>query len=386
MRPRQTVHTGIAAHIYAASPDGPRGTGGLSDAERREPENGIWCCTTHGKSIDSDEGRIFSAVQLKAWKRLHEARKAAEVNGGALNHVGLVESISINSAPAAALEGRTFELGMRNIVTGPIASGKSVLTRLIASVAYPDHVADMSRYRDADMGVRWFDPMTHDVSTKGRSGTVTHVLDGSLVPYVARPYKTILLNRPRMGSIRVLTELAQMFDLSISAMRSTLNLVPNESSLIKDVRFEGTRVDWILDVYGRAEKYSDRGGIALGLESIIILEIAGLHARYHARVEPTFLLLDEFLDNYDAPASRQVQALERLQEAAEHAQVAIVSHTPHLLKEAPQDWSVTTLEGRPNGHRDVPLDYEVQTKASVRREKQHSPPINVTASTQRHGH
>jgi hypothetical protein len=117
---RQTVNIGIAAHIYAASPGGPRGTGGLSDTERSEPENGIWCCSAHGKSIDSDEGRIFSAPQLRAWKRLHEARKAAEVNGGALRHIGLVESISVNSAPAASLEGRTFDLGMRNIITGPI--------------------------------------------------------------------------------------------------------------------------------------------------------------------------------------------------------------------------------------------------------------------------
>jgi len=128
MDPRQTVHIGIAAHIYAASPGGPRGTGGLSDTERSEPENGIWCCAAHGKLIDSDDGRIFSAVQLRAWKRLHEARKAAEISGGALNHVELVESISINLAPVAPLEGRTFELGMRNIFTGPNNSGKSVLT------------------------------------------------------------------------------------------------------------------------------------------------------------------------------------------------------------------------------------------------------------------
>jgi hypothetical protein len=359
MRPRQTVRTGIAAHIYAASPDGPRGTGGLSDGERREPENGIWCCTTHGKSIDSDDGRIFSATQLKAWKRLHEARKAAEVNGGSLNHIGLVESISINSAPAAALEGRTFELGMRNLVMGPNASGKSVLTRLIASVAYPDHVAEMSHYRDVDMGVRWFDPITHDVATKGRSGTVTHVLDGSPVPYVARPYKTILLNRPRMGTIGSLTELAQMFDLSISAMRSTLGLVPHQSNLIKGVQCEGARLDWTLDVHGRTEKYSEHDGMSSGLESLIILEIAGFHARHHARVEPTFLLLDEFLDNYHAP--RQVQALERLQETAEHAQVAIVSHSLSLLMETPRDWSVTMLEARPSRRWDSPLDYEVKT-------------------------
>src|ERR1700733_9623275 len=66
----QVIKTGMAAHIFAASPRGPRGTGGLSTAERSEPENGIWCCYAHGKAIDSDSGTGFSAIQLKAWKRL----------------------------------------------------------------------------------------------------------------------------------------------------------------------------------------------------------------------------------------------------------------------------------------------------------------------------
>ena len=187
----------MAAHIYAAAPGGPRGTGGLSAVERSEPENGIWCCFSHGKAIDSDTGNAFTATQLKAWKRLHEARKAAEMHGGPLDHYGLVESIAVNSA-TASLCGRKSELGMRNIITGPNNSGKSVLARLIASVAHPDHVAELSRNRDVDIEVRWFDPQTHDVATTGRAGNVTHVLDGRTVPYVARPYKTILLSGMRM--------------------------------------------------------------------------------------------------------------------------------------------------------------------------------------------
>ena len=96
----QVISTGMAAHIYAASPGGPRGTGGLSATERSEPENGIWCCYSHGKAIDSDTGNAFSAAQLKAWKRLHEARKSAEMTGTPQDRFGLVESISVNSGPA----------------------------------------------------------------------------------------------------------------------------------------------------------------------------------------------------------------------------------------------------------------------------------------------
>ena len=302
----QVVNIGMAAHIYAASPGGPRGTGGLSAAERSEPENGIWCCYSHGKAIDSDTGNAFSAAQLKAWKRLHEARKSAEMTGAPQDRFGLVESISVNSAPAS-LSGRKFELGMRNIITGPNASGKTILTRLIASVAYPDHVAEISRNRNVDIEVRWFDPFTHDVATTGRSGNVTHVLDGRQVPYVARPYKTILLDgwrrRDYLGS---LVALSQMFDLSSSAMKGTLSMLAESSELVKEINVLDTHIDWVLDIGGRTVRSTGCQGISAGIEPLIMLELAGVHARHHARVEPTFLLIDELLD-LSLPVSRSLR-------------------------------------------------------------------------------
>ncbi|MEV4708177.1 hypothetical protein [Actinoplanes sp. NPDC049316] len=162
-----------------------------------------------------------------------------------------------------------------------------------------------------------------------------------------------------------------MFDLSVSAMRSTLSLLPSNSRIINDVQLDGTQVSWTLDIHGRSWKYSENDGIASGHRSLIIMEIAGFHARHHARVEPTILLLDEFLDNY--VPSWQVQALERLQETAEHAQVAIVSHSPHLLMETPRDWSITMLDERPlsrrESHWSSPLDYEVETGLAPRKAK-----------------
>ena len=180
------------------------------------------------------------------------------------------------------------------------------------------------------------------------------------MPYVARPYKTILLTGPRPGDIGNLIALAQIFDLSISAMKSTLSLIPAQSDLVKEVRCESTQVHWTLNVGGRIVEFSGTGELSSGLASLILLELAGLHARHHARVEPTFLLLDEFLDVYHAAA--QVAALERLHRAAEHAQVAIVSHSPVLLAEVQPDWAITALEPRPQNRWDSPLDFEIETK------------------------
>jgi hypothetical protein len=206
-----------------------------------------------------------------------------------VDRFGLVESISVNSAPAS-ITGRKFELGMRNVITGPNASGKSILTRLIASVAYPDHVANISRYRDVDFDVRWFDPGVHDVATSGRSGNVTHVLDGEPVPYVARPYKAILLEGTHNVHLGSLISLAQYFDLSASAMRATLSALPESAEFVKEVRVTKTRVEWIVDVGGRTVTYCGGYELSGSMEATLVMELAAIHARHHARVEPTFLL------------------------------------------------------------------------------------------------
>jgi hypothetical protein len=357
----KVLNIGMAAHIFAASPGGPRGTGGLSAAERSEPENGIWCCYAHGKAIDSETGNAFSAAELKAWKRLHEARKGAEVSGAAQDRFGLVESISVNSAPALA--GRKFDLGMRNIITGPNASGKTILTRLIASVAYPEHVAEMSRRRNVDIDVRWFDPYTHDVNTTGRSGNVTHVLDGRRVPYIARPYKTILLSDRKMRDcLGSLVALAQVFDLSFSAMKGMLRLLVESSTLVKEISFSGSRIDWVLDINGSTVRSVGRRNLWPGIEPMILFELAGIHARHHALVEPTFLLVDELLDFYHGDV--QIAALERLGIVAEHAQVAVITHSPRIVAEMSREWTLTSLDNRDAKASAVEacaIDFEIKT-------------------------
>lgn len=379
-RQAQSVRTGMAAHIYAVSPDGPRGTGGLSAAERSEPENGIWCCYDHGKAIDTDNGNVYSVAQLKAWKRLHEARKSAEMTGAPQDRFGLVESIAVNSAPAS-LSGRKFDLGMRNIITGPNASGKSILTRLIASVAYPDHVAELSRRRNVDIDVRWFDPYTHDVATSGRSGNVTHILDGRPVPYVARPYKTILLNDDRwQGGNRLgsLVTLSQMFDLSSAAMKGILNILAQSSEMVKEIAVQDTRVNWVLDIDGRTVRSTADPRISIHVESLVLLELAGIHARHHALVEPTFLLIDEALALHHS--STQIAALQRLHTKAEHAQIAVITHDPVVVDELSREWTLTALEyPRPSDIYvpDRPLDFEVEITtpppALLDRNEAHSP-------------
>lgn len=69
----KSVNIGVAAHITAASPGGPRYDTGLLENERRSVANAIWLCQVCAKLIDSDP-TLYSAVKLRDWKNTAEAR------------------------------------------------------------------------------------------------------------------------------------------------------------------------------------------------------------------------------------------------------------------------------------------------------------------------
>jgi hypothetical protein len=65
--PSCVINVGVAAHITAAAPGGPRFNPELSDKERASAKNGIWLCQTCAKLIDSDLA-VYSLHLLSEWK------------------------------------------------------------------------------------------------------------------------------------------------------------------------------------------------------------------------------------------------------------------------------------------------------------------------------
>jgi len=63
----KAVNVGVAAHISAASEDGPRYNHSLSSDERKSITNGIWLCQTCAKLIDSDVDK-FPVNIVAGWK------------------------------------------------------------------------------------------------------------------------------------------------------------------------------------------------------------------------------------------------------------------------------------------------------------------------------
>jgi hypothetical protein len=103
--PRKAVNLGVAAHITAASPGGPRYASKLSPEERSGHENGIWLCQNCAKLIDNDPAR-FTVDVLRKWKSGAEAEAKGRVGKtAAFNIRGQSNSIDTIEALRAIQRG-----------------------------------------------------------------------------------------------------------------------------------------------------------------------------------------------------------------------------------------------------------------------------------------
>src|SRR5713226_2092949 len=80
--PAKAVNIGVAAHITAAAPDGPRYDAALTPEERQGITNGLWLCQNHAKLVDNDPAH-YPVDLLRAWKILAEHRAHERVGKAA---------------------------------------------------------------------------------------------------------------------------------------------------------------------------------------------------------------------------------------------------------------------------------------------------------------
>jgi len=78
--PEKSLSNGVAAHINAASENGPRYDPNQTPEERSSINNGIWLCCDHSVIIDKDTS-TYPANFLREWKSKHEEFIS---NGGGL--------------------------------------------------------------------------------------------------------------------------------------------------------------------------------------------------------------------------------------------------------------------------------------------------------------
>jgi hypothetical protein len=152
----ETASNGFACHIYSASPNGPRGQGGLTREQLGSSDNGFWACGDHAKLVDTNDGKRYPASLLLGWKALHEARNHREM-GGLRLPVNWVEGVEIRRSPLRGTNKRPlFKAGERlslsrlTFLVGTNGVGKTALFELLGATQDEDA---LWRWRGADLSI-----------------------------------------------------------------------------------------------------------------------------------------------------------------------------------------------------------------------------------------
>jgi len=123
-----TINIGFAAHITAASSNGPRSDSIRTSDQRKHHSNGIWLCGTHAKLVDSDESH-FTVEELLSWKKLAVRRSFLEV-------------VSSKPSPAGAL--LADDEDVQTAVDLLLDYSKSDLLAFQHMPGWPSHAIDLN--------------------------------------------------------------------------------------------------------------------------------------------------------------------------------------------------------------------------------------------------
>jgi hypothetical protein len=109
--PAKAKSVGVAAHITASRPGGPRYDARLSSEQRRSPENGIWLCQTCSRLIDANGGKDHPAEMLLKRKSKHESeisRSLGKAKGEDYSELaGRIDATGIGDVTGANIQAPT---------------------------------------------------------------------------------------------------------------------------------------------------------------------------------------------------------------------------------------------------------------------------------------
>ncbi|MHB1180016.1 MAG: hypothetical protein ACYCZO_17025 [Daejeonella sp.] len=80
IEPHKSTTIGVAAHITAASPQGPRYDSNLTESERSSITNAVWLCANCYTLIDKDP-KLYPAELLQHWKKQAEESMLSAMQG-----------------------------------------------------------------------------------------------------------------------------------------------------------------------------------------------------------------------------------------------------------------------------------------------------------------
>lgn len=141
---------GIAAHIYAASPGGPRYDSSMTKEERGSIDNALLLCSNCSIKIDKDPD-FYSAELLFSWKRQAEAKSLLELGNQLPDDNQTVHTLS------AALTGFAPDFlanSVKNVCTAVAQNLQKLDPRFDVRASYLDGVTSFEFYARENVKAR----------------------------------------------------------------------------------------------------------------------------------------------------------------------------------------------------------------------------------------
>jgi hypothetical protein len=139
------INVGVAAHITAASHDGPRYDPSLTSEQRRHHSNGIWLCQKDGKAVDSDE-QHFTVEMLRKWKCDAEKRSFQAIVAPGAQRDQQVAAATIDAAVKVLIDrlGLPAEDDIDTVAARLIAATANDIAAFRRMAAWPRHAVALN--------------------------------------------------------------------------------------------------------------------------------------------------------------------------------------------------------------------------------------------------
>lgn len=151
------VIVGVAAHITAASPGGPRFDPALTRDQRRDQSNGIWLCGTHGKLVDADEVH-FTVGMLREWKQTAEDRSFRAIVAPYAGRGQRIEPTALGTADREVIEtlGLPAQDDLESVTVRLIGAARVDLNAFKSTPGWPRHAITLNLRMTTGDSVRAF--------------------------------------------------------------------------------------------------------------------------------------------------------------------------------------------------------------------------------------
>ena len=328
--PHDAISTGVAAHIYSASPEGPRGQATLAAHDLAGIGNALWLCANHARLIDANRGVEFPPTRLHSFKTVHEARIAFEQRGVYFKS-GWLQSLVVQESPLF-ISGSRLDFGGTTVVVGANASGKTALCEWLAGCT---EISFLKRWSPAGRNgkrtqVKYeaLNPLPLDWTVRiYDKNNIQFAVNGFATPRLNVPYAFIYAPerldryRPNAEDETVSAYLARWLRIDVALVHNVVRSLATRGGYhIHNPRFvdRDDQEALLVDVDGT------RPGLAFqdlsdSEQNRVVIEMAVELARFEAERQPTILLVDcmarfdrwQFQDyaEFIAAQTRQFQAV-----------------------------------------------------------------------------